>query len=55
MAIRKAEIQEWLNTLPDDDDINIAIDDGGLVLVVLDVDGDVTDDVLEVGGVPTDQ
>jgi len=47
--IPKKELQDWLNTLPDDADIGI--DDGGMLLVTAADD----DAYLEVGGVPADE
>jgi hypothetical protein len=44
----KAEIQAWLETLPDD--AEIAIDDGGITLVVLGHRA-----YCEVGGIPDDE
>ena len=46
MAMNKTEVQGWLEQLPHN--ARIAIDDGGLCLVVV---GDETD-YCEVGGVP---
>ena len=45
MAMTKAEIVEWLSSFDDDD--NVAIDDGGLTLVVI---GDPIS-YLEIGGI----
>jgi hypothetical protein len=44
--MRSKEIQDWLDTLGDD--AEVAIDDGGLMLVLVDN----PDVYLEVGGVP---
>lgn len=47
MAMEKSELQEWLNTLPDD--AVIAVDDGGLTLVQVGTGGKT---YCEVGGEP---
>ena len=49
MAMHKAEIIEWLNTL--DDEALVGIDDGGLSLVVV---GDPVP-YCEIGGIPEDE
>ncbi len=46
----KREVLDWLNTLPDDCDI--AIDDGGLALVVVNRGEWAETAYCEVGGVP---
>lgn len=47
-----SEIKRWLQTISDDN--SIAIDDGGLTLLELDVDGKETGANLAVGGIPID-
>jgi len=48
----KKEIERWLETLPDDADV--AIDDGGLMLVEINAEGSQGDAYIEVGGIPDD-
>jgi hypothetical protein len=52
MSLSAKELKRWAATLMDDDEV--AIDDGGLTLVVLDEDGNASPDdgYLEVGGIP---
>lgn len=51
MSVR--QIKDWINTV--DDHKGVAIDDGGLALVVVDDDGEADPDegYLEVGGLPS--
>jgi hypothetical protein len=49
MAISKQELKNWVDSIRDEDDI--AIDDGGLALVVVGED----DIYLEIGGAPEGQ
>jgi hypothetical protein len=48
MATDKAEVLQWMNSLPDG--VRIAVDDGGLTLVVIG-----SDDYIEIGGVPDEE
>ncbi len=48
----KAEVTEWIETLSDTS--SIAIDEGGLTLVEIDVEGAPTGSYIEVGGIPDD-
>lgn len=43
----KRDLTRWLEALPDDS--HVAINDGGLSLVEVDADGNVTEAYLEVG------
>lgn len=47
MAMWRKDVKNWLNTL--DWNANIAIDEGGLALVVV---GKETEEYLEIGGIP---
>ena len=47
-----SEVIEWLTTL--NSASSVAVDDGGLTLLEVDEDGQLTDACLEVGGVPLD-
>lgn len=49
----KKEIERWLSTLPDDADI--AIDEGGLAIVMVDKEGEETDIYLEIGMTPAEE
>ncbi len=46
----KAEVVEWIGTLSDTS--SVAIDEGGLTLVEIDVEGVPTRSCIEIGGVP---
>lgn len=48
--ISKKELQDWLKAIPDDG--FLAIDDGGLIMVALDPEGNETKPYIEVGGIP---
>jgi hypothetical protein len=47
------ELIEWLQTL--DPESDVAIDDGGLTLVQLDVNNETTGAYFEIGGIPLDE
>jgi hypothetical protein len=47
------EIQEWLENL--EPTSTVAVDDGGLILVEIDSDGNETGELLEVGGIPLER
>jgi hypothetical protein len=49
----KAEVQRWLDTIPDGS--SIAIDEGGLSIVEIDASGEQTDAYLEVGMTPAEE
>lgn len=51
--ISSRELLEWAKTL--DPFGCVAIDDGGLSLVELDQEGDVSDAYIEVGGIPEEE
>lgn len=50
--MRTTDVLKWLSRQPDD--AFVAIDDGGLTLVIVDAEGLVTDQYCEIGGVETD-
>jgi hypothetical protein len=47
-----AEVREWLETLAGDS--GVAVDEGGLMLVEVNAQGEQIDNYLEVGSVPED-
>lgn len=49
----KAEVQRWLDTIPDGS--SIAIDEGGLSIVEVDASGEQTDAYLEIGMTPSEE
>ena len=49
--ITTQDLIDWLKTLPGEN-VNVAVEDGGLTLVGLDREGVTTGASLEVGGVP---
>ena len=48
--ISRQEVLSWVKSL--DPDSSVAIDEGGLMLVEINSDGETTDEYLEVGGEP---
>lgn len=50
MAMTKGEIRSWLDSISDDDEELISIDDGGLTLVCVNAPSI----YIEVGGIPED-
>lgn len=50
MAVTVEELKEWLSSLAGED--QVAIDDGGLALVLVDHEDEV---YFEIGGVPEDE
>ena len=46
----KSELLDWLGTIPEDS--YIAVDDGGLTLIEISSQNEVTGTWLEIGGVP---
>ncbi len=51
----KQDIQEWLASLALDATDFVAIDEGGLTLLALDLNGNPNGQYLEVGGVPNEE
>lgn len=49
----KAEVQRWLDTIPDGS--SIAIDEGGLCIVEVDASGKQTDAYCEIGMTPAEE
>ena len=50
MAVAVAELRDWLSPLKDAD--QVALDDGGLALVLIDHEDEI---YFEIGGVPDDE